>query len=1157
VIRPTTQLLALLAALFLAAASGAQRRPAPAAQQGPARSRAVEIVQNGSYPELHVDGKPFFVHSATFFYFRIPRDLWEQSLERHRALGINTIDLVIPWNWHEPRDGEFDFDGHTHPRRDLRALLRMITEKEFRLIARPGPVVGADWRHGGYPDWLLARPEYEMSAEARHAGRYPPLAELAERDSEAAAAGWLRNATHMEHAKKWLGAVARELAPYGSRQTHRIEVPGEKPGRTDTKQISGPLLFVQLGAANGSASSGPDSQRYFEALGEAMNTNGLDALRFANAGDSLALPGFLPAKGAALGEWFQRPAVPGGASGGRLRPLSTSDLARLEGSVERLKAQAALPPMLIGFQAGWLTQADDGRPLESDPTNTLLGSRLLMAHGAAGLNYFPLQDSLTPAGYGVPWAGRNYRWDAALDAGGNERARARFVARNGSWLLASGEQLAAAHKRADFGVVVSRAKFAQAGRTGAALQIGRIAQLSGLTAEWLDPERQPLEHFLRHPLLILPSVPGAPAELSHAAQAVLVEYVRQGGTLAVVQPRPAGAALDALWQEAGARESGRVIDVTKDFYSWVELEETAALLRMNGEFIGARQALLALLSQAGLRPILRRDVDEGATGELIITQLVSNAGSAPLGVRGSGQGFLSVTNLGDQPAEETLEILSPRSSVRSAGAGYIRLHVQVPPRESLLLPLHAPLCGEVHTGFQCRDELTAAGAELLKAERDGKTLELTLYAPARATLLLRLEAPPARVSLDEFRPEAEWNAGEKQLRVVLPRGAWPTFERVLKIRLPYTPHVAEAPKKPKRGRDDFDWRVVDAVRLPLGEDASLPTDPPLIVLDANRDGKMLVEGMNYDEFGRVLDVKVEGAVRAEDSVVMGGLETRQTPVTLKSGSAANSNGAAPADGLLRGELEVRSGKDRRRAQIRFVALPEEGPAHYRFDFDRDGADEWVLEDEATRVIASPELGGRIIALVHKEVLANLLSSVGGMFERFFADDGAEIPVWKPYAAEWVRSEKDAALRQRVSAGGREVTKTMRLAEDAVVVEYEVKPGEHPVVVEVLNSIPASGVFDRATQFCWKPAAPESASMPPAEPACAAFQARGEPLELPEDGRQMEVRTPDRGNLVMEWDAGRMRIEMKNHSALLRLRFPAASGPKALRQTVRVRAAPSR
>src|ERR1700693_469971 len=126
-----------------------------AAEKTEPEKRGVAIVQHGGYPELQVDGHPFFIYSAAFFYARIPRNLWESSLDRYRELGINTIDIYIPWNWHEPREGEFDFDGHSNPRRDLRVLLQLLARKGFRCIARPGPTILNEWRHGGYPEWLL------------------------------------------------------------------------------------------------------------------------------------------------------------------------------------------------------------------------------------------------------------------------------------------------------------------------------------------------------------------------------------------------------------------------------------------------------------------------------------------------------------------------------------------------------------------------------------------------------------------------------------------------------------------------------------------------------------------------------------------------------------------------------------------------------------------------------------------------------------------------------------------------------------------------------------------------------------------------------------------------------------------------------------------
>src|ERR1022692_3264082 len=100
----------------------------PFAAFGQAR---VEMVN--SYPELHVDGKPFFVHSAAFFYYRAPETRWEPFLRRYREMGINTIDFYFPWNGQEPVEGKLDLSSAAR-------LLQLAGKLGLRVILRPGPV---------------------------------------------------------------------------------------------------------------------------------------------------------------------------------------------------------------------------------------------------------------------------------------------------------------------------------------------------------------------------------------------------------------------------------------------------------------------------------------------------------------------------------------------------------------------------------------------------------------------------------------------------------------------------------------------------------------------------------------------------------------------------------------------------------------------------------------------------------------------------------------------------------------------------------------------------------------------------------------------------------------------------------------------------------
>jgi len=59
------------------------------------------------------------------------------------------------------------------------------------------------------------------------------------------------------------------------------------------------------------------------------------------------------------------------------------------------------------------------------------------------------------------------------------------------------------------------------------------------------------------------------------------------------------------------------------------------------------------------------------------------------------------------------------------------------------------------------------------------------------------------------------------------------------------------------------------------------------------------------------------------------------------------------DGLLQGLLTLRSGRERGAIPVLFLTAKEGGITHYQYDFDRDGAPEWVL-----RVIACALLSHR-------------------------------------------------------------------------------------------------------------------------------------------------------------------------------------------------------
>jgi len=127
------------------------------------------LVQDGPFPtvtpgisshfeysdtDFLVDGCRIQIFSGELHYFRVPRPYWQDRLAKAKAMGLNTICTYMPWNLHEPRPGEFDFDGDGGML-DVAAFIRMAGEMGLWVMLRPGPYICAEWDFGGLPGWLL------------------------------------------------------------------------------------------------------------------------------------------------------------------------------------------------------------------------------------------------------------------------------------------------------------------------------------------------------------------------------------------------------------------------------------------------------------------------------------------------------------------------------------------------------------------------------------------------------------------------------------------------------------------------------------------------------------------------------------------------------------------------------------------------------------------------------------------------------------------------------------------------------------------------------------------------------------------------------------------------------------------------------------------
>ena len=83
-----------------------------------------------------LDGKPLFLVSGEFHYFRVPREDWERRLQLFRESGGNCVATYVPWGLHEPSEGDFRFGDI--PQRDLTGFLELCKQMELHVICRPG-----------------------------------------------------------------------------------------------------------------------------------------------------------------------------------------------------------------------------------------------------------------------------------------------------------------------------------------------------------------------------------------------------------------------------------------------------------------------------------------------------------------------------------------------------------------------------------------------------------------------------------------------------------------------------------------------------------------------------------------------------------------------------------------------------------------------------------------------------------------------------------------------------------------------------------------------------------------------------------------------------------------------------------------------------------
>ncbi len=108
--------------------------------------------------EFLLNSKPFKIYSGAMHYFRTLPEYWEDRLLKLKLAGFNTVETYVCWNLHEPKKGEFNFEGML----DIARFLETAKKVGLYAIVRPGPYICAEWDFGGFPAWLLSDKNVEL-----------------------------------------------------------------------------------------------------------------------------------------------------------------------------------------------------------------------------------------------------------------------------------------------------------------------------------------------------------------------------------------------------------------------------------------------------------------------------------------------------------------------------------------------------------------------------------------------------------------------------------------------------------------------------------------------------------------------------------------------------------------------------------------------------------------------------------------------------------------------------------------------------------------------------------------------------------------------------------------------------------------------------------
>lgn len=405
---------------------------------------------------LTIGGTPQFLFGGELHYFRLEPQEWRRRIHEMRLAHMNIVGAYIPWLWHEPTESEWDFIGATHPRRNLRHFLEICHDEGMKVFARPGPYVMAELLNEGIPDWI-GQSYPEVLARTATGHRHPN-----------GVVSYL-HPTYLRLAKRWITRVAEELRPFLYENggpivlwqldnevgmlhwvSNQADCHPDVLARYHTEYPTNP--HNELAEYwNWQNFQQQDRRRYLEVLKETaqeivgtipciVNVHGFRD--FFSYGRGIDYPIGLAQLMAARN--LKNTALSGDFYPGKIGFDNYHDLV-----LATLYTNAANKPGRLSYSAEFQSGRLSDKPRLS-PYDIDLATRLVVAHGFNGVNYYMFSGGDNPEGIGS--LGRRHDWQAPIASDGTLRPTYDTIANLGSLFHSVESALASSENLSDLAI---------------------------------------------------------------------------------------------------------------------------------------------------------------------------------------------------------------------------------------------------------------------------------------------------------------------------------------------------------------------------------------------------------------------------------------------------------------------------------------------------------------------------------------------------------------------------------------------------------------------------------------------------------------------------------------------------------------------------------